>query len=463
VLGVLVARVSILTLRDLRPERLRLLDGMALNGRVLAFAAAAALLATLLFGALPALRTGRGWVAGLLRGSRGGVPSGARARRALVIVEVALSFTLLVAAVQVARTLVEAARRDPGFDHESLLAVSYRLPAWRFPEEADRAAANEAIQERVRALPGVASAARGAVPPGTGIFFGQAELEGGSEPETDAGNEVFFGSSISEGWLETLGVPVLEGRTVSAADERSDESLWLLGEGLAERLLPGGDVVGRRFRVGGEWGRVIAVVGEVLASASLGGPAYEQIWLVGGPATGGSLAVRTRGEPAAAAPAIRAAIRSVDPQIPVTEIETVKDRLRAALARERLTAALLTAFAATAGLLTVVGLYGVLSQIVRVRLHEYGIRLSLGAAPGRLFVAIVRGGALTVAGGILLGIATATAGLRLLGSRLSGLEGADPASFTAAAVLLVVVSVLASALPARRAARADPVEVLRSE
>lgn len=464
-LGLLVARAGIAGLRALRPDDLRLLDGMGLNGAVLAFAGGAAFLATLFFGALPTLRTGRGWVAGLLRGSRSGPPAGARARRALVVVEVALSFTLLVAAVQVAATVGRAARRDVGFEREGVLAVTFQLPEWRFPEAADRAAANLAILDRVRAIPGVESVARGPVPPGLGIFFGQAALEGGPEPDPAAGNEVFFGSSISDGWLETMGIPLLRGRAPTEADTRSDESLWLLGEGLAERLAPGGDIVGRGFRIGGgEWGRVIGVVGEVMGSGSLQGSDYEQLWGVGEASDPMTLAVRIAGErPIESAPAIRAAIRSVDTQIPVTEISTVEDALRTALARERLTGVLLGAFAGVAAVLAVVGLYGVLAQVVRTRLPEYGIRLSLGAAPGRIFGAIVRGGVLTALAGIVLGVAAAVVGLRLLGSGLAGLGEPDPLAFAAAAVLLASVSLVAVALPARRAASADPVEVLRSD
>jgi predicted permease len=473
-LGVALARAGIGVLRHFRPDELRLLDGMRLDARVLAFAAGSALVATLLIGALPILRTGRGWVAALLRGGRSGAPSGARARRALVVVEVALSFTLLVGVVQLVRTLAQATARDPGFSPEGLLTVEYRLPTWRFPTSDDRAAVNAGILERVRALPGVEAAALGAVPPRIGIFFGVPQVEGAAEPDPGTPNEVFFGSWVGAGWAETLRLPVIRGRGFQDEDGRGPTQAWLLGERLARRLVPpDGDVVGKRIRIGRdeEWGEVVGVVKDVLATGGLTGSDYDQLWQAAGPSGGRSIVVRGRAAaadraPAATAelaPALRAAIRAVDPEIPIEDISTVESQYRATLARERLAALLLSAFAGAAALLSVVGLYGVLTQVVRVRLREFGIRLSLGAAPGRIFARIVRGGGVTVAAGLLVGAAAALGVTRLLGSRIPGLDRGDPLSYLIAALLLGGASMAATALPALRASRADPVEVLRSD
>lgn len=467
-LGLGLARLALAVLPRVRPDALTLLDGLTLDGRVLAFAIGATATSLLVFGLVPSLRVGRGRVGELLGGGRHSASAGvARARRVLVTVEVALSFVLLVAAVKVTTSLLDAQSRDVGFQDRGLVAVQYRLPDWRFSNEDELAAANRAIQARVEALGGVESAViASGVPPAVGIYFGHPQAEGGPEPDPSAPREVLFGASVGPGYVETLRLPVLRGRGFQEEDRDAGEQLWLMGESTARRYFPpDGDAVGRDFRMDPDapWGTVVGVVSDVLAWGGLNAPDYGQIYEVGQAASGRTLLVRGSGDLDALVPEVRAAIRSVDPELPVVKVDRVEDLFSAALARERLTALLLTCFAAAAALLAVVGLYGVVTQVARVRRREFGIRLSLGARPATIYRWIMSGTARTVVVGMVAGVVLAWLGIRSLASQVPGLDAGDPRAYALAAVLLGLAAVSATSLPARAAARSDPAQVLRDE
>jgi predicted permease len=465
VLGLALADGVVRAVRGLRPEDLRVLDSVHLDPLVTGSALVAAALTALLFGLIPLLHRVRTRPAAVLT-ERAATSAGdaVAVRRILLVAEVALSFALLASSVQLVNALRELNRRDTGFATAELLAVRFRLPDWRFADSTSREAGLVAIRRAVRSIPGVrdATVASG-TPPRTGIYFGQASAE--DQPEPEGGNEpsIFFGNSVDPGYFATLGQAVLEGRTYKEQDLRTEPRPWVIGESAARKYFPDGNAVGGRLRLGsGDYHRIIGVVRDIWAMGSATDPGYPQLYLPRDEGEGGILLVRAS-DPGAVAPRIRTAFRTVDREIPVTEISSVASLYRDALARERLVGMLLTAFAVTAALLATVGLYGVVSQLATRRVREFGIRISLGADRLTIFRLALRGGALAVAAGLGLGSALAWVGLRFLQAGVAGLDAARPGAFVLAGLLLGVATLLAMGLPASRASRTDPVEALRTD
>jgi putative ABC transport system permease protein len=450
----------------LRPEDLQLLDRARLDPTVTLAAVGVAIGTALAFGVIPVLsrvRTRPGVVLSQRRGTADGDSVGLR--RLLLAGEIALSFALLAGAIQIAAELDRVRSRDPGLAVDELLGVSVRLPEWRFAEDADREDALVRIRRSLQGLPGVeaVTVASGA-PPAAGIFFGEASAEG-QPPTEDAGKAVpMFGNSVEPGYFSTVGQAVLEGRGFTEEDLRADPRPVLLGESAARKYFPDGGAVGGHFRLGAgdAWRPVIGVVRDVWATGSATDPGYPQLYMLRDEGSARMVVVRTA-DPAAVAGMVRAAVRAVDPEIPVVEMRTVASRYGEALARERLIGALLAAFAATAAALAAVGLYGVAAQLAVRRVREFGIRISLGAERRSIFALALRGGATTLLLGLLAGTALAWAGLRFLRAGVAGLDGAHPYAFLAAMLLLAAATLIATGLPAARAARTDPVEAMRAD
>jgi len=465
-LGLGLASGALGLVHRLRPENLQILDRAHLDPTVTLAAFGVAFGTALAFGLIPLLsrvRTRPGVVLSQRRVTADG--DSVSVRRLLLAGEIALSFALLAGAIQIAAELDRVRSRDPGLAVDELLAVSVRLPDWRFADDAGREDALVRIRRRLQGLPGVeaVTVATGA-PPAAGIFFGDASAEGQPPTEDPCKAVPLFGNSVEPGYSSTVGQAVLEGRGFTEEDLRADPRPVLLGESAARKYFPDGGAVGGRFRLGDgdAWRPVVGIVRDVWATGSATDPGYPQLYMLRDDGFGRVVLVRTN-DPGAVAPKIRDAVHAVDTEVPVVEMRTVASRYREALAREHLIGVLLAAFAATAAALAAVGLYGVAAQLSVRRVREFGIRISLGAERRSIFALSMRGGVATLALGLLAGAGVAWAGLRFLKAGVPGLDGAHPGAFLAAMLMLAVATLLATGLPAARAARTDPVEAMRTE
>lgn len=462
-IGVALAAAATRAINILRPASLQVLETVRLDGGVLAFSLALCTTAGLAFGLLPAVRAARVGAGSMLaRGSRDSEDGGARVRWALVGVQVAFSFALLVGASLVVRTLHEYSNRDPGYVPEGLLDVHVALPSWRYPEEPERRLVFERIAETARHIPGVERVSlAGGIPPRAGIYFGQPQVEG--EPPRGESARL-HGTVIDARYLGVIGQSMLAGRTFSEAEMAGQETAAILGETAARQLFPEGGALGRRFRFGGgDMNTVVGIVRDAaLTGLSRGTAIPIAYWPMTTMSTDVHLVVRTTGDPPELANALRRAALEVEPEA-IIEVARATDLLGVSLSRERFTTSLLTTFAALALLLCAVGLYSVLSQIVRRRTHEIGVRVSLGASAGSIRRLVLRTGVVVIACGLAGGGVLVAFGLRLIGTRVFGLSAQHPLAWTAAALVLGTVSLLALWQPAARAVRVDPMRAMRAE
>jgi putative ABC transport system permease protein len=443
-----------------------------IDQRVLAFTAAVALGTGLLFGLAPAWQVTRTDLHDSLKeGSRGAGTGGGRQRlrHTLVVAQVALSMILLVGAALMIRSFLRLQRVDPGFDRQNMLASTVVLSGQRYDSTRARAGFFEDLLSRLRALPGVTGAAASQAPPlsgsgSTSTFTVEGQtVQTGEQPE---GNW----QAVTGGYLTLLGVPITRGRDLTDRDVRDSARVAVVNRTMAERFWPGDDPLGKRFRFGGadeadsEWFTIVGVAGNV-RHGRLGEPPENQFYIAYSQAAyrGMVVLLRTAGDPTALAPALRREVRAVDPQLPVFELETMNEMYRQSLWEQRLYGAMFGSFAAVALLLAAVGLYGVMAYMVTLRTHEIGVRMALGAQRRDMLRLVVRRG-LTLAGlGVAIGLVGAFAVTGLLRGFLFGVTATDPLSFLGIPLILSLVALLASWVPARRATRVDPILALRYE
>jgi putative ABC transport system permease protein len=386
----------------------------------------------------------------------------------LIAGQTAFAVVLLIAAGLMAQTFLRLSAVDPGFRGEQVLTLRTELPLPRYADPARRSAFYTEVLERVRALPGVASAGFTSflplVMPGGG--FG-VEVEGLPQPPNVVGNVRL----VTPGYLETMGATLVAGRLLDRGDLERSEPVGVINQGMVERFFAGEDPVGMRFRICAAcpWTRVVGVVRD-LRQVSLAEPARPESYV---PYAAGAqmvgfmqpkdLAVRASVEPALLLGVVRAAIREVDPAQPISQVRVMAEYVSDDLAPRRLQAQLTGAFAAFALLLASVGVYGVLSYAVAQRRHEMGLRLALGAEPGQLMRWVVARGLRPVLGGVVVGLAVAFGLAHLVASLLYDVRPRDPLTFAVAAATLLAVAAFACWLPARRASRVDPLSALRTE
>ncbi len=445
-----------------------------MDGAALAFAAGVAAATGLLFGLGPALAACRGGAGARLREGSAGVVGRARGtgvRRFLVAGEIALALVLVLGAGLLLRSLQRLQAVERGYQPGNLVAFDYTLPRSSASAD-DPAAFHAAYLERLRALPGVVGASMACSVPVGGHCWITAVRQAGDRTWQE-GSRPFIGvHPVDDRYFETLGIPVLRGRTLQPDDRRGAPVAVVLNEAAVRELFPdGGDPLGAQVAMGvdatpedGPGATVVGVVGDVLYDRPDMGVMPEAYFSyrqeVGGEAT---ILLRTRGEPLAAVPAAREALLELDPDLPISGIRTVASAEADATADTRTLGTLLAVFAALAGLLACTGVWAVVAYTVERRTRELGLRVALGADP-RSIVRMVLAGALATAGvGIAAGALGGWAATRVLGSFLYEVSVTDPPTFVAGAALLLGVSLLAAWLPARRATRVDPVEALRAE
>ena len=466
IVGLVVAWVGTRALPGLIPEGVGLPDSYPIDLSVLGFTAGLTVLTGLVFGAGPALTAARGSTSTLL-GGRGGHATPAREarRKALIVAEVALAAVLLASAGVVVRSLSELVHTNPGFQPEHLLTMRVALDR-RYDDTVKVDNFTRQMLAAVRAEPSVQAASIADFLPMEGTQnFGNLSIEG----DPDAGSVNVGNVIVGTDYFRTMSIPLRRGRGFDEHDTRSAPRAVVVNEAFAKHYFPGLDPLGRRVRSGGgdPW-TIVGLSGDVRFSGLDAAP-REEVYFPAGQFSYAmrdmAVAVRTRGDPMAAAGQVRKAIWSVDPDLAVYDQKPMPGLIGATTAMliGRLLADGLGGFGILALLLASLGLYGVISYSVAQRTYEIGVRTALGADSGTVLRMVLAQGLKLVLGGLLLGLVASLASTRVLRSLVHGVGTADPVAFAAAGLLLVGVAAVASAIPALRAARIDPIVALRAE
>jgi predicted permease len=466
VLGLLLAQVGIVTLLRLAPDGLPRIDAIGIDPLVLGFTAVAGFVAAFLFGLVPALRASRTDVADILReaGRSGALARGRFLRNAVVVAEVALTFILLTGSGLMLRSFSALQRIDPGFKAEGLLTF---LAAPR-GNEGQRTAFQQQMLARLGALPGVTAVTASSPFPLDGNIAVNARwgpMSSATDPSKfQQGNAKF----IVPGYLETTGATFIEGRTITEADNNPNALHVVIDDDLARRAFPGQRATGQRLliRFRSNEPETLEVIGVVKKQRhiALTGDEHPGLFLAEGLITRGFAArwaVRTTGDPMALANSVRAIVKELDPLVAVAEVQPMTALVDRAMARTRFALVLIAVFAGIAGFLAAIGLYGVLSTMVRQRTAEIGVRVAFGA-PRASILKLVVGHGLTLSGaGIIAGVLGAFGATRILSSMLVGVAPTDPLTYSTTALGFLAVTAIACMLPGLRAARMDPTAALR--
>jgi predicted permease len=439
---------------------------------LLGFTLVLSLATGLVFGLAPALSASRPDVSQSLKlGTVDRRTGPSRLKKALVVGQVAASLALLVAAGLFVRSLQRAQATDPGFEADRLLTAALQVNLLRYTTPQGREFYTR-LTDRLEALPGVASVslARMGLLPGGGRIV-DLFVEGGSRESQPANTEspaVVAANVVAPRYFKTLGIALRRGRDFEPADGAASPPVAIVNETLSRQLLTDADAIGRRVSLvgpGGPWTEIVGVVADsTYGTVGERPPPVVYVPLAQNHETGMTLMVRSAvQDPAALVPAVRAAIRDLEPNLPTAAIQLGRDRIATALYSARMGAWLLGGFAVLALVLSAIGVYGVLSYSTAQRTREMGLRVALGAGPRRILGLVVREGMGLVAAGIAIGVAGALLAARSLESFLYGVSGRDLVTFAVVSVGLAAVALIACVAPARRAMRVDPTIALRSE
>ncbi|HJS24264.1 MAG TPA: ABC transporter permease [Pyrinomonadaceae bacterium] len=472
-LGLGFAWLGIKALMLISPKDLVNFQSVSMNMTVLLWTLGVSILTGIIFGLAPALHISRLNLNDSLKEggkSESGQASGSRRlRSALVVSEIALAVVLLASAGLLIRSFIRLQQVDRGFNTDNILTMMIRLPDAKYPQDPQLVAFFNQALEKIRQLPTVRSAGMvnhlplyGGLGSNTGFkILGRPEPPPGQWPSTDV-------RVVDSEYFPAMGIPLLRGRHFSAAELREPRQKILINEALARAYFASEDPIGQRLDVAmfekPTPAEIIGVVGNVRYDSLVDesppavyfphpGLAYSFMTLV----------VRTDGEPTAIAPAIQREIRTLDPNQPVSDVRTMNQVMSEWVSRSRFNTLLLGLFAGLATLLSAVGIFGVMNYSVALRTRELGLRLAVGAQPRQVLLLVLKQGFLLTIVGVILGLAAAFALTRLLSGLLFGVGTVDATTFTAISLLLVVVSLLACYLPARRAMRIDPLSALRYE
>jgi predicted permease len=474
-LGLALARAGVRLLLVLGPKDLPRLDSVAIDPLVLTFASLAGLSTAALCGIVPAVRASRADVMEVLRsvgGRASGLGGGRRLRYGVVVTEVALSFILLVGAGLMLRSFVALGRVNPGYDPNHVL--TFLLQA-QLPQPAQRGAFKQQVRERLSAIPGIES-----VSAATPLPLDGQPISGRWGTEAAVTDPSTFRQAnfhvVLPGYFETMRTPIVAGRPFTDADntgidQNTDKPKQIIIDvDLAARAFRGESAIGRRLFLRittpePEWYEVIGVAGHQRHS-SLAEPGPEAIFIPDGHFGHGFAsrwAVRTTGDPDQIATAVRTAISQLDPHAALAEVQPLQAFVDRAMAPIRFTTTLIGIFGAVAVLLAGIGLYGVLATIVRQRTAEIGMRMVFGAPPSSILNLVVGEALKLSAAGVAVGVVAAVMLTRAISSMLVGVSPTDPVTFAGIVALFVAISMLASWLPARRAAQLDPMRALREQ
>ncbi|MDP2584360.1 MAG: ABC transporter permease [Candidatus Palauibacterales bacterium] len=467
--GIGLARLILAALRVTRISGLPRAGSLPLDPRVLAFAVGVSLACAVGFGLLPALRASSGAIrAGIGQGRRSeGSRSGRRLGRVLVAAEVALALVVVTGAGLLLGSLRALRSVDPGLDVHHVLDLRLEPPSHAYEGGGGgraRALYSE-LRARLGALPGVESVGAIQLLPLTDGNWAFPYLAEGHPPPQGAPLPSANFRVVTPGYFRTLGIPLVAGRLLGPDDREDGAPVGLVNATMARQLWPGESAIGKEIELfGSEPFRVVGVVGDVHQRSLREAPRPEMYRpLAQYPLAGMDVLLKTEGDPTALIGPMTRSVHDVAPDVPVARTRLMGDVLTDSLARERFFAGVLAFFALLALALGAVGVYGVMAYQVGGRQGEFGVRMALGATPGRILRRALGDGLLPVGAGIALGLAGTLVSSRLLSSLLYGLRPTDPATVTAAVVILASVAAAATWIPARRAARVDPMAVLREE
>jgi predicted permease len=475
-LGVAGAAGAVRWLQVLQPPGIPRLRDVAINGEVLLFTLGLCAATGILFGLAPALGIGRVNLYGSLKDAGRGASaagavwgSGSRRRRVLVIAELALSLVLLIGAGLLIRSFAQLQTVDPGFRSDGVLTLELTMNGRKYADGATVLARYRELWERFDRLPGVAASGGVTSLPLSGFFaWGPITVEGRQPPP----GENFINADIRTvggRYFEAMGIPLRRGRFFTEQDTSDQPRVIIVDEYMAAQLWPNADPIGKRIRYGdlastAPWRTVVGVVGRVkqyMLDADGRIACYQP--QTQSPSRAMFVAVKSQGDLAAVASAVKTVIHDVDPDLPVYHVRPMATWRDQSLARRRFSMVLLTLFALLALALAAVGIYGVMAYLVSQGAREIGIRIALGATPGAVVGMIVRHGMSVALAGASAGIVAALALSRLIDSLLFGVRGTDPLTFAVVAIVLLAISFMACYVPARRAARIDPMAALRAE
>jgi putative ABC transport system permease protein len=485
VIGLVLASIALRVGVKLLPETLPRIGEIGLDWKVIAFSLLLAGLTGVLCGLIPAFASMRTNVNDVLKeGGRTGSAGGghARLRSVLVIAEIAVALVLLTASGLLLCSFEKMREVDPGYRPDHTLTASYNLPRNHYATQASVDAFDHELRRRLEQLPGVSSVALTSFLPGSGVDGSQAFVPEGYVTPKDSGMNLATPIQVEGGYFEAIGTPLRHGRFFTEADKAGAQLAVIVNQQLVEKYWPGQDPIGKRLRVGTAdvktpW---LTVVGEV-ADMKQGSPddatrnqmympveqSEEAAGTLASPTdlngNGGYVVLRTQLAPEQMENALRATVRAIDPQLPLDQVQTMEHAVSTSEAPRRFNTVLITAFAAAAVLLAILGIYSVIAFSVALRVQEMAIRIALGSQRSGVLKLILVSGAKLAGIGCGIGLMGAVAASKLLGTFLFGVSPFDPLVLSLSAVAILLLALAASVLPARRAAHTDPVQVLRSE
>lgn len=475
-LGVGLAALVVQLVTKLGPTSIPRLEQVDLDPGVLAFAAGVTLVAGVLFGLLPALRASRTALVPALKEGRAASAGRSKQglRSLLVVAQIALGLVLVTVCGLVVRSTMALYQVEPGFRSEDAVSFRLALPEPDYPTPESRVRFLEQTLEALAAIPGVAQVGSASYLPLHGTAGGSGYAIEGSERDESAAPPIFMETYVSPSYLEAIGIPLIEGRMLTADDYRLRTGNLLVSQSVAQQQWPGESAIDKRIRAGtteeDQWSTVVGVVGDVHLYR-LEDPATDLVYLpfLGIEETakdlGASVSFVLRASVSAAtlSPAVRDSLASLDRFIPLTPLEPLSESVRAARARAGFTVTVLLMAAGMALLIAAVGLYGMISYLVSCRQRELGIRMALGAARHQIRDLVLRQGMRAAILGVVSGLVIALGVTRFLRSLLFSVDAQDPATFAIVPLVLLLVAALASLVPAWRATRIEPARALRQE
>jgi predicted permease len=445
-------------------------DSLTLDPRVLAFTAALSVLTGILFGLVPALQASKPDVVPVLKNElvpsaagRRGIAAFVTFRQVLVMLQVAMSLTALIAAGLFLRDLVSAQRIDPGFETSGVLIATINVGREGYTQERAELFYDQ-VTDKVAALPGVAGAALAQNPPLAGGFLRSVFPEGADTTTKD--RILIQVNDVTPGYLQTIGIPLVRGRDFTRTDDAASPRVVIVNQTMADEFWKGQDPIGRRFKFFGDedYSTIIGVAKNAKYNGVQEQPLpfiYLPLKQSFSPAV--TLHVRAAGDATRLASAVRGAVRELDPTLTLFNVQTLEDQIQQSLQPQKMNVVLLSTFGALALLLAAIGLYGVASYAVAQRTREIGVRMALGAQPGAVLSLVLGNGMILVAVGLAAGLVASYFVAGAMSALVVGVNPHDPLTFTATPIILGAIALLASYVPARRATRIDPLLALRAE